>query len=112
MERAQEDFIVRQEELKQLMGQLDSLDNGVTQVIKTAERYLDAAREKINLFLEANELESTQEPQEMSEGFLSVDRSNYDKFSKRVRQDLKKKKLGVLAEFEKKQRLEKEKLMK
>ena len=42
----------------------------MTQVIKTSERYLDEAREKIELFLKANELETTQEPQEMSEGFL------------------------------------------
>ena len=47
------------------MSQLDSLDNVVKQVIKTSERYLDEARKKIELFMKANDLESTQEPQEM-----------------------------------------------
>ena len=66
----------------------------------------------IDNFLKKNELESTQEPQEISEGFLIIDRSNYDKFIERIREDLQAKKLEIVAEFEKKQRLEKENLLK
>ena len=66
----------------------------------------------IDNFLKKNELESTQEPQEISEGFLIIDRSNYDKIIERIREDLQAKKLEIVAEFEKKQRLEKENFFK
>ena len=48
----------------------------------------------------------------MSEEFLFIDRSTYDRISNKIREDLKSRKLEFMAEFEKEQRLEKERLYK